>query len=338
MRLGRLLGRTRTARACVDLSDGLADAVGQLAEASGVGAAVDAGGRAPGAGRAALVRGSTGAIRSKPAWRARTTSCCSPRPPAPGGGWPLCGAWPGVCRSPASASSPASPASCCGAAARTPRCRAATSTSARHRLRTPEGRARPGRRARPPPGRGTATGTACGTGRAAPGGRGAGPDSRSSPLWNTRMRSMSRTVDRRCAMASVVRPAMRRCRASRDQRLGGGVHVGRRLVEHQHLRVERQGAGEREQLLLARRERGAPLRHLGVEPARQAVDERARVRGVGSGAHRRVAARGRAESYVVADGAREQEHVLQHQAEAAPQRVQRNLADVDAVDGDAPRG
>ena len=42
VRLGRLLGRTRTARACVDLSDGLADAVGQLAGASAVGAVVDA--------------------------------------------------------------------------------------------------------------------------------------------------------------------------------------------------------------------------------------------------------------------------------------------------------
>jgi thiamine-monophosphate kinase len=37
-RLGALLGRTRTASACMDLSDGLADAVRQIAEASGVGA------------------------------------------------------------------------------------------------------------------------------------------------------------------------------------------------------------------------------------------------------------------------------------------------------------
>ena len=42
VRLGRLLGRTRTARACVDLSDGLADALHQLAAASGTGAIVEA--------------------------------------------------------------------------------------------------------------------------------------------------------------------------------------------------------------------------------------------------------------------------------------------------------
>jgi thiamine-monophosphate kinase len=42
LRLGALLGRTRTARACIDLSDGLADGIRQLARASGVGAIVDA--------------------------------------------------------------------------------------------------------------------------------------------------------------------------------------------------------------------------------------------------------------------------------------------------------
>jgi thiamine-monophosphate kinase len=39
-RLGRVLGRTRTASACMDLSDGLADAVRQVAEASGTGARI----------------------------------------------------------------------------------------------------------------------------------------------------------------------------------------------------------------------------------------------------------------------------------------------------------
>jgi thiamine-monophosphate kinase len=42
VRAGMLLGRTRAASACMDLSDGLADGVRQIAEASGVGAVVDA--------------------------------------------------------------------------------------------------------------------------------------------------------------------------------------------------------------------------------------------------------------------------------------------------------
>jgi thiamine-monophosphate kinase len=41
VRAGMLLGRNRAATACMDLSDGLADAVRQIAEASGVGATID---------------------------------------------------------------------------------------------------------------------------------------------------------------------------------------------------------------------------------------------------------------------------------------------------------
>ena len=41
-RIGALIGRTRAARACMDLSDGLADAVRQVAEASGLGARITA--------------------------------------------------------------------------------------------------------------------------------------------------------------------------------------------------------------------------------------------------------------------------------------------------------
>jgi thiamine-monophosphate kinase len=42
LRFGVLLGRNRAARACIDLSDGLADGVRQLGRASGVGAVIDA--------------------------------------------------------------------------------------------------------------------------------------------------------------------------------------------------------------------------------------------------------------------------------------------------------
>jgi thiamine-monophosphate kinase len=42
LRVGALLGRNRAASACIDLSDGLADAVHRIAEASGTGATIDA--------------------------------------------------------------------------------------------------------------------------------------------------------------------------------------------------------------------------------------------------------------------------------------------------------
>ena len=42
MRFGVIAGRTRAASACMDLSDGLADAVRQLARASGTGAVIEA--------------------------------------------------------------------------------------------------------------------------------------------------------------------------------------------------------------------------------------------------------------------------------------------------------
>lgn len=42
VRFGMLLGRNRIARACIDLSDGLADGVRQIGEASGFGAMIDA--------------------------------------------------------------------------------------------------------------------------------------------------------------------------------------------------------------------------------------------------------------------------------------------------------
>jgi thiamine-monophosphate kinase len=58
MRLGQLLGRNAIATACVDLSDGLADAVQQLGAASGVGAIIEADVLpVPAAARSALAAG-----------------------------------------------------------------------------------------------------------------------------------------------------------------------------------------------------------------------------------------------------------------------------------------
>ena len=78
VRLGVALARVGAARAAIDLSDGLADAVRQLAAASGCGARVDADAVPIEPGCADLV----GARRTRTrSWRrfaaGRTTSCCS---------------------------------------------------------------------------------------------------------------------------------------------------------------------------------------------------------------------------------------------------------------------
>ena len=60
-----------------------------------------------------------------------------------------------------------------------------------------------------------------------------------------------------------------------DEDLGAGVEARGGLVEHQHGRVGQRGPGQRDQLLLPRREPGAPLLHLGVEAlgeAREALE------------------------------------------------------------------
>ena len=58
-RLGTLLGRNRAASACMDLSDGLADGIQQLADASGTGARVDAAALPVPAAARAMVRKQT---------------------------------------------------------------------------------------------------------------------------------------------------------------------------------------------------------------------------------------------------------------------------------------
>ncbi len=57
-----------------------------------------------------------------------------------------------------------------------------------------------------------------------------------------------------------------------DPALGDRVHPGGGLVEHDHLDVADQQAGERDELLLARRQRRAARAEQRVEPARQSLD------------------------------------------------------------------
>ena len=67
VRAGLLLGRNRAATACMDLSDGLADGVRQIAEASGVGMTIDARRMPVDPAARAMVRIAPASIRS---WRA----------------------------------------------------------------------------------------------------------------------------------------------------------------------------------------------------------------------------------------------------------------------------
>ena len=83
-RVGALLGRNRAATACMDLSDGLADAIRQLAESSGVGARVAATALPIHPGAAALVQGPRrGCGSSKPVRGRRLRALvCTLRPRA----------------------------------------------------------------------------------------------------------------------------------------------------------------------------------------------------------------------------------------------------------------
>ncbi len=92
---------------------------------------------------------------------------------------------------------------------------------------------------------------------------------RSAPSRMTTMRSACSTVDRRCAMTSVVRPRMRRVKRGLNAALGLGVERRSRLVEDQHRRVLEQRTRDRDALALAAREQRAALADPRVEAVRQ---------------------------------------------------------------------
>ncbi len=119
-----------------------------------------------------------------------------------------------------------------------------------------------------------------------------------------------------------------------DQQLGFGIHARGGLVEDQHGRIECQRPGERQQLLLPDRERGAPLRDGRIVAARQRRDEAVRVHRPGGLAHPGVGDVVVAEADVAGDRAREQMNVLQHEPEQPAQPGRTHVAHIGAVHDD----
>ncbi len=119
-----------------------------------------------------------------------------------------------------------------------------------------------------------------------------------------------------------------------NHHLGASVHAGGGFVEDEELGIVRQGAREADQLALADGKRGTALVDDGVETLGQGIEEMARgpLR-AGRGRRRAIDGCG-AEANVGFERAGEQEGVLQHDAELAPQILDVQFADIDAVEKD----
>ena len=152
----------------------------------------------------------------------------------------------------------------------------------------------------------------------------------------TMMRSACRTVARRCAMTSVVRPA-RAPRAPLHQALALRVERAGRLVEQQDRPVGEQRARDRKALALAAGQLDAALAERGVEALRQALDELERAGPLARGEHlvASVAAAGRS----ARSRARSRRRSPDPAAPARPGRAlaRVHVAQVDAVDAHRAR-
>src|SRR5690606_3562940 len=119
-----------------------------------------------------------------------------------------------------------------------------------------------------------------------------------------------------------------------DLALERGVDGAGGLVEDEDERVEGERAGEGEELALADGEGGAALADgLGVA-AGELLDEAVGADAGGGGADADVVDVVAAEANVVGDVAAEEEHVLEHEADAAAQLVERDAVDGHAVEQD----
>ena len=112
--------------------------------------------------------------------------------------------------------------------------------------------------------------------------------------------------------------AAQRCQRLLHLGLGLAVDVGGGLVEQQDGRCAGQRTGHRDQLFLAHRQPGAALAQRRVVALRQPADEVVGMGGAGSGLDRGGVHRP-AHRDVLARAGREQERLLRHQADRAPE-------------------
>ena len=134
-------------------------------------------------------------------------------------------------------------------------------------------------------------------------------------------------------MMSVVRSAHRLAQADPDPRLGRRVDRRGRVVEDQDPRVDHERARDREALALAARERDPALADHRVVALRQPLDELVRLRRAAPRARPPRGQRRRAPKAMLSrTRRREEERILRDDADLAPQRGERHVAHVDAVD------
>ena len=164
------------------------------------------------------------------------------------------------------------------------------------------------------------------------------PASRSSPLCSTRMRSMSWIVESRCAMAMRRAAAHHHLAARRESAARSRCRRSTSPRRGSRTRGSNASARANDSSCFCPTDSVAPRSATGVSrpPGRRSMN--------GAGVHRLDARARTASSSIVGvpepdvagDRAGEQVDVLQHQAEHARAARRGPLADVDAVDRDAP--
>ena len=123
-----------------------------------------------------------------------------------------------------------------------------------------------------------------------------------------------------------------------DGRLRLGVHGRGAVVEDREARVDEERPGYGDALPLAAGEPDAPLADDGFVAVGEPPDEPVRLGGLGRGHDLLVGRVGLAEGDVVAHGARGEARLLQDYPDLGPQRRERHVAHVVAVEPDGPLG